>query len=229
MSESELARRLQELSDLYAKGAITAEEFAAAKATVLAQPDRSATPSATVSDRPGGVTGTPRRRQPPGSGLSGHSGAVTSAVAGLVVLVAFLAMPMATVPFFGSLTGVGMAGEASEMALLGLLWLVPLAATGIVGLAVTQILAVAAPSARRARSAAIIGLAVLVWLVYAVVLGSVQDKISEVSGIGGFRLNVSVTDFLASGVWFAVLAAGVAGVGAWLEMTSGRHRDGSAR
>ncbi|MGH3925309.1 MAG: hypothetical protein ACRDTT_21020 [Pseudonocardiaceae bacterium] len=69
---------------------------------------------------------------------AGRSGAVVAGGGGLVTLLAFLAMPIAMVPFFGSITGVSLAGYASEVGQLAWLWLVPPIAVAVVALAARQ-------------------------------------------------------------------------------------------
>lgn len=283
MSQSELVKQLQQLSELHSQGAITDAEFAAAKQQLLnagaapAAPSRSAPDLQACPDpnarsewardasahpapepqgprtrvfgtdfappnqaggsigslnRPGSVpAGWPSAQPAPArmarsspaaesappnlsSRLAGHSGAVTSAVAGAVVLLSFLVLPMANVPFLGSISGSGVAGQSSLFGLFGLLWLVPVEALAIMGIAAVQIMMPATVGARRARSLVVIALAAGVWATYVVVLISLQAQISEIS------TRLSISAFLGAGLWLALVAAAVAAVGSLVEMTA---------
>jgi hypothetical protein len=255
MSQSELVRQLQQLSELRGKGAITDAEFAAAKQQLLTagtapnspgpagEPPMSGTqavgagfvppnwpgnaPShagwnpaqpasahpAPAYSAPADLSRTPNQPST-GSKVTGHGGAVTSAVAGAVLLLSFLVLPMATVPFLGSISGSGVAGQSSLFGLFGLLWLVPVEALGIMGIAALQIMVRSTLGARRARSLAIIVIAGGVWATYIVVLVSLQTQVSEISS------QLSISAFLGAGLWFALVAAAVAAVGGLVEMTS---------
>jgi hypothetical protein len=144
--------------------------------------------------------------------LAGHSGAVTSAAAGAVVLLAFLVLPMATVPVLGSISASGLAGESSLFGPLGLLWLVPVEALAIIGLAALQVLSSPTRQACRARSLGIIVVAGGVWATYCGVLVSLQSRITQLSE------RLSISTFFGYGLWFAIVAAAVAAVGGVIEM-----------
>jgi hypothetical protein len=141
---------------------------------------------------------------------------MTSAIAATVVLLAFLVLPMATVPFVGSISASGVAGESSLFGPLGLLWLIPVEALAIIGLATLQFLNPSTREARRARSLGTILVAGAMWATYIGVLASLQSQINELSE------KLSITAFLGYGLWFALVAAAVAAVGGLIEMTSRR-------
>lgn len=241
MDESGLVRQLKELSELHATGAITDEEFVAAKAALLGGPRPGAAspgpgpvpkvasggpawlggvPSGAGPVAPTGPDTADLRSSPPGGGSTaptsagrwvGHGGAITSGVGGLVTLLAFVALPLATVPFLGSITGANAAGFASQFGALGLLWLVPLLAVAVVGIAGWQIFGTAGGQVR-AGSITIMVLAALVVLVYLIVLGAVQAETS--------KLGVSAPSFFGVGFWFAALAIVAAGIGGAVEMAA---------
>jgi hypothetical protein len=303
MSQSELVKQLQQLSELRSQGAITDAEFATAKQKLLttgpapdgpaslpaqSPPDRPASPPApgppqTPLQKPppqmppaqmppaqmpppnsptqafalgysqqtslggppiqqqrpvGGPAAQypgrqnqgpqyPRSQYPasanpqrpsssPGSKLTGHGGALTSGIAGAVLLLAFLVLPMATLPFVGSISGSGVAGESSLFGLFGLLWLVPVEALAIMGVATLQIVAPPVQGRGFARSLTIVFVAAGVWATYIVVLVSLQSQVSELSE------ELSISAFLGVGLWFALVAAAVAAVGALVEMSARR-------
>lgn len=235
MDGSGLVRQLKELSELHATGAISDAEFAAAKAAVLRGLPLGAGPSGAgpsgppVADPAAAVPGPePEGRPPtpagpvrggapgpvPGNRFTGHGGAITAGAGGLIMLLAFLALPLATVPFLGSLTAADAAGLASQLGVLGLLWFVPLLAAAVVGIACWLLFGEPGDNRRTASISAMV-MAGLVVLVYLVVLGSVQ---AEASGRGG-----SVPSFFGAGFWIAVLAAVAAGIGAAVEMAASRR------
>lgn len=248
MDESGLVGRLKNLSELHASGALTDDEFTAAKASVLGASraggslrHRGRTPIPVESQLRPRLRGRPHRDER-GSSLArprgeastspaarraaervaapsakapwaGHGGAITSGTGGLLTLLAFLTMPLATVPFLGSITGANAAGFASQFGALGLLWLVPLLAAAVVGLASWQIFGV--PDAqRRTVSITVMVLTGLVVLDFLVVLGAIQAETS--------RLGVSVPSFTGAGLWFALIAMVAAGFGAGVELSSSR-------
>jgi len=137
-------------------------------------------------------------------------------VGGLAVLLSFLVLPMATVPFLGSISGSGVAGESSLFGPFGLLWLVPTEALAIVGLAAAQVMVPRGVAGRRIRSLGIVALAGTIWATYGGVLASLQAEVKELSSA------LSIGAFLGAGLWFALVAAAVAAVGGLMQMTSRR-------
>jgi hypothetical protein len=148
--------------------------------------------------------------------LAGHWGAAGAAAGGFVVLLAFFALPVATVPFLGSLTSSQAAGFASELGVLGLLWLVPLAALGLVGAALWLILGDVPPHQRRFGAVSIAVLAGLVVAVYVILLLALDAQASE--------FGASASSITGGGFWIAILAAIGAGVGAGFELSASNRR-----
>ncbi|WP_448627600.1 hypothetical protein [Geodermatophilus sp. URMC 64] len=197
----ELSARLQALADLHVAGTLTAEEFAAAKTRVLEE----AAGAGPVAHPAGG---------PSAGRLVGHGGAVTAGAGGVLTLLAFLAFPLGTVPFFGSITAASLAGMSSEVGELGLLWLIPLIAVAVAGTGAW--LAFAAPPGEQVRRASTVVavLAGVVVLVYVVALVAVQ---SELSDSGATATGMSAAGLAGAGFWFALLGMAAAAIGAVVE------------
>ncbi len=205
-----LIGRLRELAALHAAGSLSAEEFADAKARLL---------GAAGPGYPAGAVGHPAAGHPaaghPSPGLRPRAAAIVAMLGGGIALLAFVAMPMASVPILGSITGVRLAGFASEEGSLVLLWLVPLAAAAVVGLGGwLQFTRAAGPAARRRGSMIVLVLAGLTTLVHIVALLVVEG---ELSGVG-----LSATSLTGVGFWIALLgmmAAGIAAVADLMELS----------
>jgi len=200
-----LIGRLRELPALHAAGSLSAEEFADAKARLL---------GAAGPGYPAGAVGHPAAGHP-APGLRPRAAAIVAMLGGGIALLAFVAMPMASVPILGSITGVRLAGFASEEGSLVLLWLVPLAAAAVVGLGGwLQFTRAAGPAARRRGSMIVLVLAGLTTLVHIVALLVVEG---ELSGVG-----LSATSLTGVGFWIALLgmmAAGIAAVADLMELS----------
>ena len=161
MDSSEMVRQLEELAGLHAQGTLTAEECAAAEERLLritatpppahsdAVPIRNPVPDTHVTARES--VGPPGQLDRPGvsalvdADLRGvaqdrrRSGTATAMlVGGGVSFVTFLALPIASVPFLGSITGVALAGHASEVSAFGWPWLVLVATAAVTGLGAWQ-------------------------------------------------------------------------------------------
>lgn len=238
MEQSEFVRRLKDLSELHANGVLTDEEFDAAKEKFLEGPvpfDLSnSDQDCSVDDHadPGSASNRSGAGWSTGRGVSfssqarsvgtvpvwtGHSGAVTSGIGGLVTLMAFLAMPMATFPFVGSMTGSTVAGYSAQLGVLGFLWLVPLAAAAVIGIAAWQVVnTLLTVQARRISLIALMVLAGVVFLDYIAVLTAVQYEIDSI----GSRASVSATAFTGAGFWIALIGMAASIIGAALEMRS---------
>jgi len=133
-------------------------------------------------------------------------------VGGAVVFLSFVALPMASAPFLGSITGSGLAKHASECEVLGWLWLILIAAIAVTGLGAWQRLAAdLAPIVRRRAAIAALLCACLIVLVYVIVFAAVQNAISS---NGGSLVGISASNLLGAGFWFALLGAIVAAAGA---------------
>jgi len=147
----------------------------------------------------------------------GGSGPATAIrVGGAVALLSFVALPMASVPFLGSITGAGLASHASEVGALGWLWLVLIGSLAVTGLGAWQRFAAnLVPAVRRRAAIATLLCACLIVLIYLIVFAALQNAISSNGGSG---IGISASDLLGAGFWFALLGALVAAVGAVLQL-----------
>jgi hypothetical protein len=137
---------------------------------------------------------------------------------GALTLLAFFAMPLVTVPIFGSLTGAGVAELSAQIGALGWLWLVPLSALAVAGIGAWQSLAADIPAQqRRTTSMTVTAAAGLVVLIYLIAIVAVQ---SEISDAGGSRYGVSAGSILGAGFWIAMLAMIAAGAAAVVDLRS---------
>ncbi|MHA6783537.1 SHOCT domain-containing protein [Pseudonocardia saturnea] len=230
----DLVRQLRMLADLHAAGALDGDEFALAKQRLLSGggavgrvPDTTMTSAdgPQVPAVPAAAPAAPRAAHPfdpdapstPSERSAGvfaeaavqQRGRIAAGVAGgggLLTLLAFLAMPIATVPFLGSITGAGLAGYSSELGSLGMLWLIPLAAAVVALVAGWQLFG-SGPGPRRVASVASTLLAVLACVVYLVGLVQFGEAISD-SGGSGFGIDAS--DVIGSGFWIGLLGSVVA-------------------
>lgn len=152
-------------------------------------------------------------QQPPAG--AARTGPIIVLVSGLVLLLAFLAMPVVALGPF-SFSAAQLAGQVDQEATLGVLWLVLVAALGIAGVGAWQLFAPSAtPGARRAGSLAGLGLSILAVIVYIAMYAIVADKIGSARQFG-----LSASSVFGAGYWVALLAAIAAGVGAVLALTS---------
>lgn len=147
-----------------------------------------------------------------------RGGAIACIAGGLLTLLAFLVMPLATVPFLGSMTAAETAAFSTEFGVLGLLYLVPLFAAAVVGTAGWQVFDPGSQSRRRAGSITVLLLAGLVVLDYLVVIGALQAQASEFGG--------SAPSLTGAGFWFALIGMFVAGIGAPLDERSTQRAAG---
>lgn len=228
----DLVRQLGMLADLHAAGALDGDEFALAKQRLLSGggtggrvPDTTMTSAGVqqVAAVPAAAPAAPRAAHPfdpdaplaPSERSAGvfaeaavqQRGRVAAGVAGgggLLTLLAFLAMPIATVPFLGSITGAGLAGQASEIGSVGMLWLIPLAAAGVAGLAGWQLFG-SGPV-----PAAAIGSCLLAVLACGVYLGGFVQLGQAISDSGGSGFGIDASDVIGSGFWIGLLGSLVA-------------------
>ena len=118
---------------------------------------------------------------------------------------AFLAMPIATIPILGSITGSGLAGQASQprAGALFLLWIIPLAALLVAGLGVWQRWgADDDPGMRRLASIWVVVLSVVAIIVYIVGAARLQALLSE---SGASRFGVTASGIIGAGFWIGLL------------------------
>lgn len=182
--EMQRTRALSELSALHATGALSAEEFARARARLPLQP------------------GYPRGRR------TGIAGAVLAGIGGLLVLLAFMTFPLLELPFpFGSVSGTDLAGLTSQEPRFALLWLIPLVAAATVVVAALHLIA---PLTHRGRPAALVVLGAAILLTYLVALVTSQN---EINGLGLGLLDLDMLDLVGAGFWLAVIGSAATVVG----------------
>lgn len=245
MQNEDLIRELNKLTEMHAAGVLSNEQFAQAKARLLAPPGASAgpppfPPAGTYGPPPAGPA-TAYSLAPPAGPIPGYgpppsgpgrAGAplphewlrMGIAACGALTLLAFFAIPLVTVPILGGITGVQAAAAGPQMGAgaFALLWLVPLASAGVCGIGVwSRFGASIVPPARRTATIAVAVLAGLVVLIYLIMLGYLQNALSD-SGAGHF--GVSATSFTGVGFWFALLAMLGAAGAAVVELVSVRGR-----
>lgn len=178
------------------------------------QPLVTATPAPPVTANVGSNPGKPVAQ----SASPVWAGAITALVGGLVTLLAFLAMPVVTLPFVGSITGAGLAGLASQQGAgsFALLWLVPLAAAGVAGIGAWQLFAPSIPfGASRRASMVVLALAGATVLAYIAALAVVQ---SEISRSGASQAGISAGGLVGAGFWIALLGMLAAGIAASVDL-----------
>jgi hypothetical protein len=209
--QDDVVRELDKLTEMHAAGVLSNEQFEAAKARLV--PPGPPAPTAGPA---------PVRPHPPAPAHQPDIDAwvrIGIAACGALTLLAFFAMPLATLPFFGGITGVEAASNASRLgaSALGVLWLVPLAAGGVcaIGAWLRFSASVAASVARGAAITALL-LAGLVVLLYVIIVIDVQSQLSEM----GPGLQASATSFTGAGFWIALLGMLGAGTGAVVELVA---------
>lgn len=148
-------------------------------------------------------------------------GGVIALVGGVLTGLAYLVLPVATVPLIGSITAPSLAGQAPDTPSLGLLPLVPVAS--VVTIAVGLWLALAAPKgrARVVGAGGVLVCAVLTVLAYLLPYVQVNNAINE---SGAASLGISATTFTGSGFWLALIGALLAAIGAGLELNAAARR-----
>lgn len=145
-------------------------------------------------------------------------GPIVVAVSGVVLLLAFVAMPLVGVGPL-SLTAVDVAGFVSQEPTLGLLWLVLVAALGLVAIGAWLAFGTATSGARRGGAVGALVLAGLAVIVYVLVYALAADAIG---GGGSRRGGPSAASLFGAGYWIALLAAIAAAVGAVIAMTTAK-------
>jgi hypothetical protein len=143
----------------------------------------------------------------------------------LLTAAAYWALPVATVPLVGSLTAPSLIGQISDPGSLGLLGLAPITSLITIVLAVWLLVGRLAGGARQLVSAAILLCAVLSAAAYLIPLGTVDHAITST---GASELGIRATTFTGIGFWLAVVGAVISGVGAIIELSALRRRDGHA-
>jgi hypothetical protein len=129
----------------------------------------------------------------------------------LLALLAFFAMPLAQVPFLGSITGADLAGLPGEVGSVRLLWLVPMAAATASGLAGWLLLGSPAAAEGRRAARTVVALAIAVLLAYLIAFTAVQNEIDR---NGMSSIGLGATDLTGAGFWLTLLGMLGAGIGA---------------
>jgi hypothetical protein len=156
--------------------------------------------------------------RPLASGI--RPGGVIAVVGGALTALAYLVMPLATVPLLGSVTAPNLAGAPGDDGSLALLPLVPIAAAVIIGIGLWLLLGRPGTRARTVGAVGILACAVLVALAYLIPLNSLNN---EITSVGADIFGISATTFTGTGFWFTLIGALVAAVGAAVEL-SGRGK-----
>lgn len=148
-------------------------------------------------------------------------GAVVSLVGAALVLLAYYALPVVTLPFVGSLTAPTFAPLAPEAPSLILVPLVPFAAAVALGVS-GWLLLKATPAARRIGAGVLVVVAGLTGLAYLIPLLRLQG---DLAGAGlTDQLGVSAATFTGVGFWAGLVGAVLVGVGGILEFAVARSR-----
>lgn len=210
MPEMDLARQLRELAQLHAEGAISDEEFVRAKERLLPRASSSIPPGASAQ-QPAHDDEAEEREAAFGSPAGGLGAASTALIGGLVALVAFFALPVATLPFFGRIAASDMAAlaRASKESSLAVLWLIPAMAAATAGLtARVRFASDVTPALRRGTFFTVFALSALILVIYLFVLVRLQFAMQQ---SGGLIRGPRATDFMGAGFWVVAAAAVVAG------------------
>jgi hypothetical protein len=160
-------------------------------------------------------------------GATGHAvtrrpGDVVAAIGGLLTLLAYLVLPVATIPLLGSVSAPDLTEGTSDAGSLALLRIVPIAAVVTIAIGLWLWLGKAARRARAVGAIVILVCAVLTALAYLIPYARLQGAISD---IGASSLGISATTFTGIGFWCGLLGAVVSGIGAAVQL-SGRARRG---
>lgn len=212
MSTDDVTGQLRMLTELREAGAISEEELTLAKARLFGGGAGAPAGAAAVGPVGGPAAHTGQLPAPvvpraadAGGGHAGRPGGGPVIFGGaLLLLLAFVALPLATSRFFGSITAPGLAVEGARSGqggIAGLLWFVPVLALAIAGTAAWLHWGSGVGGGqRRTGAAAAIAMAGVVVLVYTVVIGS----------LGGTAVGVS---FTGAGLIFALIGAATVAVG----------------
>jgi hypothetical protein len=156
--------------------------------------------------------------RPVGSGK--RPGGVIAIVGGVLAGLAYLVLPVATVPLLGSITAPSLAGEVGAGGSLALLPLVPVAAAATIGIGLWLWLGSPGSRARTVGASGILLCSVLTALAYLIPLNSLDN---EITSAGADIFGISATTFTGTGFWFTLLGAVLAAVGAAVEL-AGRKK-----
>jgi hypothetical protein len=135
-------------------------------------------------------------------------GSLIATAGGILTELAYLTMPVATLPLIGSIT----AG-------LALLHVVPIAAAGIIGLGLW--LRLGNPS-RTVAMMASIGILVCSMLIAVAYLVPYNSLNSDLEGSWASALGISATSFTGGGFWIALIGTIIASIGAIIELVGVR-------
>lgn len=149
------------------------------------------------------------------------AGAALALVGALLVLLAYYALPVITIPLIGSLTAPTLGGLAPEASSLILVPLVPIVAVLAAAVAV-WLLATTKPAARRIGAGVLVVAAAFVILAYAVPLLRLQSDLDS-AGLTT-ELGLSAATFTGIGFWAGLFGAALTAVGGLLEFGLLRSR-----
>jgi len=148
-------------------------------------------------------------------------GAAVSLVGAALVVLAYYALPVVTLPFVGSLTAPTFAGLAPDARSLILVPLVPIAAAVAVGVSVWMLVKAAA-AGRRIGVGVLVLVSALTGLAYLIPMLRLQG---ELAGAGlTAELGVSAVTFTGIGFWAGLVGALLVGIGGILELVCTRSR-----
>jgi hypothetical protein len=145
-------------------------------------------------------------------------GGVIAAAGGVLTELAYLLMPVSTVPIIGSITAPTLADEAPSAA-FSLLYVVPVAAGITVCIGVWLRLAERATRAARIATGGILLCSLMAALAYIVPLNEVN---SEIEDSWASVLGIDASDVTGTGFWVALMGIAIASVGAIIGFAGAR-------
>jgi hypothetical protein len=146
-------------------------------------------------------------------------GSLIAAAGGVLIELAYLTMPVATVPLIGSITAPALASEASYSGSLALLHLVPITAAIIIGIGLWLRLGNLSRAVARIAAVGILGCSLLAALAYLVPFNSLNNDIQS-SWVSMF--GIDATSFTGIGFWVALLGTIAAASGAIIDLARAR-------
>lgn len=152
--------------------------------------------------------------------VGGTSGGVVAIIGGLTIGLAYVFLPVATIPLIGSVNASDLASAAPQATSLSLLHIVPVAALITLGIGLWLVLGKPDPRAQRGTAIALVVCAVAVAIAYLWPFARLQDELSG-SGVSS-DLGVTATTFTGIGFWLAIVAAIVTAAAAFVEVTGAR-------
>lgn len=149
------------------------------------------------------------------------SGGLVGLVGGVISGLAYLFLPVATVPMVGSARAWDLVSGAPEVGSLALLPFVPWVALAAIGFGLWLIVGKPAGGGRRLGAIAFLACAGLICVAYLWPFMRLQD---ELAGAGASSYGITATTFTGIGFWLAVIGAIVIAAGTVVELTGSRVR-----